>query len=47
MVITELAVFENKGGKLILTEISEDTTLDEVQRQTGFSLICAETLGKF
>lgn len=47
MVITELAVFENKGGKLILTEISEDTTIEEVQKQTGFNIICAEKLGKF
>jgi 3-oxoacid CoA-transferase B subunit len=41
VVITELAVFENRGGKLILTEISEDTTLEEVQRQTGFKITCA------
>jgi acyl CoA:acetate/3-ketoacid CoA transferase beta subunit len=26
-VITELAVFENRGGELILTEIAEETTL--------------------
>lgn len=28
MVITELAVFENVRGKLILTEIAEETTLE-------------------
>jgi len=27
MVITELAVFENRSGRLILTEIAEGTTL--------------------
>ncbi len=27
MVITELAVFENKNGQLVLTEIAEETTL--------------------
>lgn len=47
MVITELAVFKNEGGKLILTEIAEGTTLEEVQKQTGFKLICAETIGRF
>lgn len=47
MVITELAVFENRNGQLVLTEISADTTLEEVQSQTGFKLICAEPLGRF
>lgn len=28
MVITELAVFENRNGKLVLTEISDDTTFE-------------------
>lgn len=28
MVITELAVFENQNGKLILTDIAEETTLE-------------------
>jgi 3-oxoacid CoA-transferase B subunit len=35
-VITELAVFENINGKLVLTEIAHETTLEDVQRQTGF-----------
>lgn len=26
MIITELAVFEKRGGKLVLTEIAEETT---------------------
>lgn len=29
-VITDLAVFKNIDGKLVLTEISKDTTLEEV-----------------
>ncbi len=28
MVITEKAVFENRGGVLVLTEIAEDTTVE-------------------
>lgn len=38
MVITELAVFQRKNGKLVLTEIAEDTTFEEVQKKTGFPL---------
>ena len=30
MVITELAVFENRNGKLVLIEIANETTFDEV-----------------
>lgn len=47
MVITELSVFENRNGQLILTEIANETTLEEVQAQTGFKLVCAEPLGRF
>ena len=47
MVITELAVFENRGGRLILTELSEGVTLEEVQEQTGFKINCAEQIGRF
>jgi acyl CoA:acetate/3-ketoacid CoA transferase beta subunit len=47
MVITELAVFENRNGRLILTEIAEGSSLDEVQKQTGFKITCAEKLGSF
>ena len=46
-VITELAVFENINGKLILTEIAEETTLEEVQSQTGFKITAAENLQRF
>ena len=41
MVITELAVFESRGGRLVLTEIAEGSSLEEVQSQTGFKLVCA------
>lgn len=47
MVITELAVFENRNGKMILTEIAQETTLEEVQNQTGFKITCADNLGRF
>lgn len=38
MVITELAVFENQNGKLVLIEIAEGTTFEEVQEKTGFKI---------
>lgn len=47
MVITELAVFQKRNGKLILIEIASDTTLEEVQAQTGFKLEVAENLKTF
>lgn len=47
MVITELAVFQNRGGKLVLTELSDKVTLEEVQEQTGFPITCAEPIGRF
>lgn len=47
MVITELAVFENRGGKLVLTEVAKESSFDEVQQQTGFKITCAESLGSF
>ena len=37
-VITELAVFENRNDHLVLTEIAEETTLEQVQKYTGFPL---------
>ncbi len=46
-IITELAVFDNINGKMVLTEIAEETTLEEVQKQTGFKLTVAENLGRF
>jgi 3-oxoacid CoA-transferase B subunit len=47
MVITELAVFENRAGKLVLTEIAEGTTLEEVQSKTGFPIVTAAEIKKF
>ena len=46
-VITELAVFENLNGRLVLTEIAEETTLEEVQNQTGFPLTVVDNLIRF
>jgi acyl CoA:acetate/3-ketoacid CoA transferase beta subunit len=31
----------------VLTELSEGTTLEEVQAQTGFPITCAPTIGRF
>jgi acyl CoA:acetate/3-ketoacid CoA transferase beta subunit len=31
MLITDMAVFEFQNGKMILTEIAEDTTVDEIK----------------
>jgi len=47
MVITELAVFKNINGELILTEIATETTLEEVQKYTGFKLKVADNLTRF
>lgn len=47
VLITELAVFQNRGGKLVLTEIAEESTLEEIQAQTGFPITCAEQLKRF
>ena len=35
------------NGKLVLTEIANETTLEEVQKQTGFKIEVAEPLGRF
>ncbi|KKK37688.1 CoA-transferase [Mesobacillus campisalis] len=37
MIITELAVFKISGGKLILAEYAEGTTIDEIAAKTGCS----------
>jgi 3-oxoacid CoA-transferase B subunit len=47
MVITEKAVFENVNGKLILTEIAEGSSLEEVQSMTGFKIEARPDLKKF
>ncbi|MDX1960888.1 MAG: 3-oxoacid CoA-transferase subunit B [Leptospiraceae bacterium] len=46
MVITELGVFEFKEGKMLLTEIAKDVTLDEIKARTEASYELAETIQK-
>jgi 3-oxoacid CoA-transferase len=46
-IITELAVFDVQKGKgLVLRELAEDTTLDEVRKRTGCSFTVAPDLQK-
>ena len=47
MVITELAVFKNINGELLLIEIASETNLEEVQRYTGFPLKVSPDLKTF
>jgi 3-oxoacid CoA-transferase len=47
MVITEKAVFENREGKLILTEIAEGQTLESLQADTGFLIDKCDNLKTF
>ena len=44
MVITEMGVFEQRDGEMILTEIDEDVSLDAVRAATGFSVKVADDL---
>lgn len=51
-IITDMAVFDvdrknEQGGGLILKEIAEDTTLEEVKAKTGATFKVAEPLGRF
>ena len=34
--ITELAVFRNIDGEMVLTEIAEESSLEEIREKTGF-----------
>lgn len=43
-VITELGVFRMRDGELVLTEIAEETTLENVLSQTGFKVKVADDL---
>lgn len=47
MVITELAVFKNINGELVLIEIASETNLEEVERYTGFPLKVSSDLKTF
>lgn len=46
-VITEKAVFSNINGKLVLTEIAEGITLEELQRDTDFKIETVDRLKTF
>ena len=37
MVITDLGVFEFKKFEVVLTEMFEDVTIEEIKAKTGFS----------
>lgn len=45
--ITDLAVFRNIDGEMVLHEIAEDTTLEEVEEKTGFSFNTVTDIGRF
>jgi acyl CoA:acetate/3-ketoacid CoA transferase beta subunit len=50
MLITEMAVFkfDKKGsGQIMLVEIAQDTTLEEVKKATGAEFIVSPTLKTF
>ena len=44
MVITEMGVFEQRDGEMVLTEIDEDVSLDAVRAATGFNVKVADDL---
>ena len=47
MVVTEKAVFENRNGRLVLTEVAKDSSVEDVQAHTGFKLEVADNLKTF
>jgi len=38
--VTDLAVFERRGGGLVLIELAPDVSLDEVRAKTDADFIC-------
>jgi 3-oxoacid CoA-transferase subunit B len=46
-IVTELAVIDVTDTGLVLREIAEDTTVEDVIRATGARLTVAEPLGRF
>ena len=44
MVITEMGVFEQVNGELVLTEIDKDVDLDAVRAATGFKVKVSDGL---
>lgn len=47
LIVTEMAFIRVTPAGLVLEEIAEDTTLEEVIKNTGARLIVAEKLGRF
>lgn len=47
LIVTELAFIRATEAGLVLEEIAEDTTVEEVIKNTGARLIVAEKLGRF
>ena len=47
MLITDMAVFTFKDGKMTLIEIAEDTTLEEVRAATEAQFDVVDNLGRF
>ena len=47
MLITDMAVFTFKDGKMTLIEIAKDTTLEEVRAATNASFEVVDNLGRF
>lgn len=47
MVITEKAVFVNIDGKLVLTEIAKESSLEDIKKTTGFEIIAKNDLKRF
>jgi 3-oxoacid CoA-transferase len=43
-VVTELAVFRRRAGRLVLTELLGDTTLDDVRAVTAFPVALEASL---
>ena len=44
MVITEMGVFEQRDGEMVLTEIDADVSLEAVRAATGFNVKVADDL---
>jgi len=47
MIVTDMAMFKFWDGKLILEEIADDTTVDEVRSSTEASFVVADKIGIF
>lgn len=47
ILITDMAVFRFRDGKMVLEEIADNTTLEEVRKNTEAEFVVADKLGKF